>query len=273
MDTFVNRVTEGVANYEKVSGRPEAIIRHKVDLFERAHKAFVGKPLSGKILDFGCGMGHMTGEMRKRDYDAEGVDLVEYWGKDKEKWGRSEETPQEAIGHLSTYEGTLPYSDESFDVLISDQTLEHVFDLESVLTEQSRVLKPGGISIQRFPSDHCPIEAHTRLPFTALHRFDGYLAFMAVIGVRNQFQKGMGWKDAYRVSKEIFGTTHYLSNREILRIASKMGEASFGDYLPISGSRLGGLYHSLGPLGPLAKPLLAYISMSQMLVITKKGLN
>ncbi|MGZ4064841.1 MAG: methyltransferase domain-containing protein, partial [Bacteroidia bacterium] len=39
----------------------------------------------------------------------------------------------------------LPYADASFDVLFCCDVLEHVRDLPAVITEISRVLKPGGV--------------------------------------------------------------------------------------------------------------------------------
>ena len=39
----------------------------------------------------------------------------------------------------------LPYADASFDALVCVDVLEHVADLDEVLTEVSRTLRPGGV--------------------------------------------------------------------------------------------------------------------------------
>jgi SAM-dependent methyltransferase len=54
----------------------------------------------------------------------------------------------------------LPFSDESFDVVISDQVLEHIADPFGCASEASRVLRPGGLQIHTTclvnPIHHAP---------------------------------------------------------------------------------------------------------------------
>ena len=40
--------------------------------------------------------------------------------------------------------GRLPFGDESFDVVVAGEILEHVVDMPKVIAEACRVLKPGG---------------------------------------------------------------------------------------------------------------------------------
>jgi SAM-dependent methyltransferase len=53
------------------------------------------------------------------------------------------------LEHLATvdfyYDGfTLPFKDNYFDLVVSFEVFEHVFNLEDILTELRRVIKPGG---------------------------------------------------------------------------------------------------------------------------------
>ncbi|MBN1121620.1 MAG: methyltransferase domain-containing protein [Anaerolineae bacterium] len=54
----------------------------------------------------------------------------------------------------------LPYPDESFDVVFSNEVLEHVQDDQQALAEQARVLKSGGRTIIFCPNRWYPVETH-----------------------------------------------------------------------------------------------------------------
>lgn len=54
-------------------------------------------------------------------------------------------------------------------MVLSNQVFEHVLDMEAVLTEIERVLKPGGIAINIFPDRSVWREGHCGIPF--LHWF------------------------------------------------------------------------------------------------------
>ncbi len=47
--------------------------------------------------------------------------------------------------------GTFPFADDSFDVVFTSQTLEHVFTPQGFLREVNRVLKPGGTLLLAVP--------------------------------------------------------------------------------------------------------------------------
>src|SRR3989338_817711 len=71
------------------------------------------------------------------------------------------------------YGESLPYHDDSFDFIVTFDVFEHVQDVEQVVHECYRVLKPGGILLAVFPQFFQQLEAHlglvTSLP--ALHWF------------------------------------------------------------------------------------------------------
>lgn len=49
--------------------------------------------------------------------------------------------------------GTLPFDDDSFDVLVSFYTFEHLYPLQTYVNEFQRVLKPGGRIIGAIPAE------------------------------------------------------------------------------------------------------------------------
>ena len=57
----------------------------------------------------------------------------------------------------------LPYPDNSFDFIVSYDVFEHVRDLEVVMSECSRVLRPGGCLLTVFPPFFQPLEADLTL--------------------------------------------------------------------------------------------------------------
>lgn len=264
---------------EKAEGRPEHIISGKVDFFMRAYSAVQRRELSSgeAVLDFGCGIGNVVACLDKRGLNAYGIDILEYWGKDSATWGRKEAAPPPRIVvklHTYTAQNKMPFPDNTFDLIISDQVIEHIFDLHNAFSEQVRVLKSGGVAIHRFPQSHALIEQHTKLPFTALNKYPSYLALLALLGRRNKRQKGMSWRETFATSRHAFATTNYLSKKMMLAEAIRVGgcDAKFIDYIPISGSRLGKLYDKLVrfKIGGIAKPLVAILSMNCVLALRKE---
>ena len=57
----------------------------------------------------------------------------------------------------------LPYPDNSFDFIVSYDVFEHVHDLEIVMSECNRVLRPNGFLLAVFPPFFQPLEAHLTL--------------------------------------------------------------------------------------------------------------
>lgn len=111
------------------------VFSHPFFLIRKALKAKIevlAKKLNGKILDFGCGS-----KPYKQYFDH----ANEYIGLDIEKSGHKHENEQ--IDFF--YNGkTIPFEKNHFDAVFSSEVFEHVFNLEEVLPEIQRVLKPGG---------------------------------------------------------------------------------------------------------------------------------
>lgn len=100
-----------------------------------------------RILDVGCGQGHITNSIKKHNPTAEisGLDVsisaIEY-ASDQFKG------IDFAVG--SAY--IPPYSPEYFDVIICNNTYEHITDPVLMLMQIRKILKPGGYIIISTPS-------------------------------------------------------------------------------------------------------------------------
>jgi SAM-dependent methyltransferase len=63
----------------------------------------------------------------------------------------------------------IPFASGVFDLVINNQVMEHVEDIDAVLSEIHRVLKPGGVVLSLFPDHSIWREGHCGVPF--LHWF------------------------------------------------------------------------------------------------------
>lgn len=87
--------------------------------------------LTGKMMDFGCG----TKPYRSL------FQVEEYIGVDFENPGHPHDNERIDI----FYDGlTIPLPDGYFDSVLSSEVFEHIFNLDHVLRELNRVMKPGG---------------------------------------------------------------------------------------------------------------------------------
>lgn len=59
-----------------------------------------------------------------------------------------------------TYADALPFQDQSFNVIVSENTFEHVPDVGRVLDECARVLTPDGVLVVIFPPLFSPFKGH-----------------------------------------------------------------------------------------------------------------
>jgi SAM-dependent methyltransferase len=90
------------------------------------------RELNGELLDFGCG---------SKPYKHLFNHVSKYTGIDVENEGHSHINENVDI----YYDGEiLPFRDETFDSILSNEVLEHVPNLSKCLVELNRILKPGG---------------------------------------------------------------------------------------------------------------------------------
>jgi len=105
--------------------------------------AEIGFPLPGaRALDVGCGGGLMAEEVARMGFAVTGVDPAAAAiavAADHAKSSGLEIAYQVAAGEA------LPFDDGRFDLVYCCDVLEHVADLNAVISESARVLRPGGV--------------------------------------------------------------------------------------------------------------------------------
>ncbi len=92
----------------------------------------------GSVLDLGCGDGRLTGELHGGRVVGADVSRVALDRARTRLRDRDVELVELTPGAV------MPFPDETFDLVLMAETIEHVVDPESLLWEVRRVLRPGG---------------------------------------------------------------------------------------------------------------------------------
>lgn len=120
-------------------------------------KAFIGKHLDrfgekSQFCDLGFGPGVLTAFILQQNasWEVDGVDISHYCLHHAQRLLTKRGVLER--GNLSVGDvRTLPYPDNTFDVVVAIEVLEHIPDPETGLLEARRVLKPGGYAITALP--------------------------------------------------------------------------------------------------------------------------
>src|SRR3954452_1165217 len=103
--------------------------QERIDLFQR----YVDGP-GRRVLDLGCRDGALT-----RAY-ADGNEVV---GVDADRDALAQAAKLGIETHWADFEEPLPLEDETFDVVVAGELLEHLRDPARFASEVRRVLRPG----------------------------------------------------------------------------------------------------------------------------------
>ena len=114
------------------------------------------------VLDVGCGVGHWGQRLMRHLGDTTtmyGIDPEAAWVK-----GAQERAEKLGLGSRSEYKvgavESLPYDDNSLDMVTCQTVLIHVADLKTAVQEMIRVLKPGGLFLCAEPNNLGSTAAH-----------------------------------------------------------------------------------------------------------------
>lgn len=94
------------------------------------------------VLDLGCAGGFMAEAMAKRGANVTGIDPASDAISAARQHAKAEGL---RIGYDVGVGEALPYDNASFDAVVCVDVLEHVTDLQKVLQEVARCLRPGGL--------------------------------------------------------------------------------------------------------------------------------
>jgi SAM-dependent methyltransferase len=132
--------TRGEPGYVWRSGQQRrlAMIRQWVDL-------------EGRILDNGCGLGTYLEAFGPFSKQRIGLEV---------EFDRAMKALPHSEGIVQAPAESLPFADDSFDFVLSNEVLEHVEDDSVAMAEMVRVTRPGGRLLLFCPNRWYPVEQH-----------------------------------------------------------------------------------------------------------------
>lgn len=177
--TLLSSRPEDVRNESKEQPNLDSALDLLCRVFPGFERDIVGKD----VLDFGCGAGLQSAAMAMRGASVTGLDT------NSKTLRRARELASElGLGDRVEFAETLNDSHQgSFDVVISQNGMEHFPDPSAILDEMKSALRPGGAILVTFgPPWFAPYGSHmqffTRVPWVNL-----IFAERAVMRVRSRF--------------------------------------------------------------------------------------
>ena len=145
------------------------------------------KPVSGRVLDIGCGAGNMPKAIKHYRPG------LEVWGADLSRHAIEAALRDPEGVHFVTSGGEgLPFPDGFFDAASMFDVLEHFAEPERALAEVRRVLRQGGLFHLFLPLEKQPWTIYAlmhRLGWRAKVENCGHLQFYADADCRRQLEK------------------------------------------------------------------------------------
>ena len=146
------------------------------------------KNRQAKVLELGCGIGLNSVSLAKTFPKTIAVDVDKMVLRPAQEFLRKFGLKNQ----VTIYDGQrLPFSNNSFDVVVCVEVFEHAADHDKLLEEAKRVLKPNGIMHITAPNKWWPIEGHYQLPFLS------YLPKKAADAYVRLFKKGPSYENIY----------------------------------------------------------------------------
>ena len=114
-------------------------------------------PLSegDRVLEVGCGSGHLTKRLAARGVDIVGIDANP---------NAREVADSDRVLHMRAEH--LDFDDKEFDAVISVHAIEHIPPLADAIAEMARVLQPQGRALFIYPAE--PIQGLYAIPTSVI---------------------------------------------------------------------------------------------------------
>ncbi len=122
---------------------------NRINTLMRLITSELGIEPGGRALDVGCNTGPMLVPLRRAGYEVAGIDISAHDVHQAERYLYEADLPG---GLLAVADGTqLPFRDDSFDLILLVDILEHTDYADQVVAQARRLLAPGGTVIATVP--------------------------------------------------------------------------------------------------------------------------
>ena len=209
---------------------------------KRRPERFNGSNVS--ILDLGCGNGDLILLLTENlpqlnpdfNFKIYGYDINEHGGIKKDYLKNlilnlTNKFPQVNWSDhikLISENDPIPFPSQFFDIIISNQVMEHVKDHPALFSELNRTLKHNGLSAHLFPFKDIIIDPHINLPFIHkiinLDRRKNIIRLFSKLGLGkfHVYRKKYGYnlEEFTQEFSDYFNRlVHYINHKEILEIS------------------------------------------------------
>lgn len=171
--------------------------------------------LSGKLLDFGCG---------SKPYQPFFNNVSEYTGLDYEGEGHSHANENVDV----FYDGKrIPFNDGSFDSVFSSEVFEHVFNIEEILPEISRVMKKNGKMLITcpfaWPEHEVPADYARYTQFALKHIFEKHGFAILIMDKSGHFNMAISQMRMVYLSSHVIPSVPLIGRSKFFRTSIAPG--------------------------------------------------
>ncbi|MFM7592233.1 MAG: class I SAM-dependent methyltransferase, partial [Isosphaeraceae bacterium] len=125
--------------------RRERFVSHILQAENRGLAILSRLPKNGDILEIGCGTGGFLAAAAKSGRNAFGIDIASRWLVVARSRLQEARKNSHITNILPACTENLPYTNDSWKLIVADSLLEHVDDAVAAIREMVRVVRPGGL--------------------------------------------------------------------------------------------------------------------------------
>ena len=132
-------------------GEPSYVWRAGQDRRMQMIQQAAGERVQGKVFEIGVGLGAYLSRLAQHAQQAIGLDV------EHERTMQAHQHVDQVVCGVGEF---LPFPQNNFDLILSNEVLEHVQDDRKSVEEMVRTIKPGGRILLFCPNRGYPVETH-----------------------------------------------------------------------------------------------------------------